>query len=32
MCVNLSLNDIYWDPPPLRTILTNLRILELQSH
>ncbi len=28
MCVNLSLNDIYRDPPPLRTILTSLRISE----
>ena len=28
MCVNLSLNDIYWDPPPLCTVLTSLRISE----
>ena len=28
MYVNLSLNDIYWDPPPLHTILTSLRISE----
>ena len=26
MCVNLSLKDIYREPPPLRTILTSFRI------
>lgn len=28
MCVNCSLRDIYREPPPLRTMLTNLRISE----
>lgn len=31
ICVSLSLKDIYRDPPPLRTRLTNLRISEASN-